>query len=96
MMDTNDQRTEVDPPDCLACPRRECSGHIPVENNSLQGCRFVSASLGLFLTPIVLAIAGSLLGGNEPGTQFVGGIVGFLLGMGGAVAVGRWRRREPE
>ena len=60
----------------------------------LQGARFALASLGLFLVPVLLAMAGALWGGNHWGGghengQFLGASAGLLLGMAGSMVVAR-------
>jgi uncharacterized membrane protein YeaQ/YmgE (transglycosylase-associated protein family) len=53
--------------------------------------------LGLFLVPILLAMAGAILGGNhwaarDPNGQFLGATSGLLVGMVGATVVARLLR----
>jgi len=55
----------------------------------LAGWRLGLASVGLFLGPVILAIAGAASFGDGPGTQFAGAIAG--LGLGAACSVGTMR-----
>jgi hypothetical protein len=63
----------------------------------LAGGRLVLASMGLFLTPILLAIvlAASERDGGLEG-QFVSGLLGLMAGIYGAVIIARvLRARHP-
>ena len=46
------------------------------------------ASIGFFLLPIVLAIAGAILGRAGPSWQLLGAVVGLTVGVGLAWACG--------
>ena len=60
-----------------------------------SGRRMILASAGLFLGPIVLAIAGALLAGAAADARAAGAVGGLLLGMAISVIVGRLIRRRP-
>ena len=52
-----------------------------VSGRLLSGWRLGIASIGLFLTPIALAITGAALFGRSGSTQFLGAIAGLILGV---------------
>ncbi|MBU0551243.1 hypothetical protein KKF91_15475 [Myxococcota bacterium] len=70
---------------CSSC--RACEAGVCAPDEAapppLTGGRFVLASAGVFLLPILLAIIGAIYGGGEADArgQAVGGALGLLLGM---------------
>ncbi len=58
----------------------------------MPGWRLAMASVGLFLAPILLAIAGATCCGDGEGVQLLGAVAGLGAGMTGAVVVGRLLR----
>lgn len=47
----------------------------------LAGSRFVVASIGYFLGPLVLAVAGASFAGQSGGRQLFGAVAGLATGM---------------
>ena len=53
----------------------------------LSGWRLGLASIGLFLAPIALAIAGAALFERSGGAQLIGAIAGLILGAAASTVV---------
>ena len=51
------------------------------DGRPLHGWRFVLASAGLFLVPVLLAIAGAACFAENRHGQFVGAVIGLGLGL---------------
>ena len=51
------------------------------------------ASIGFFLVPALLAVAGAVLGIGEPVWQLVGAVAGLAAGTGLVVVATRWLAR---
>jgi hypothetical protein len=77
--------------DCAGCPGGEEAP--PAEGLPYKGWQVVLGSLGIFLGPLALAIAGSLLLGGSRGGQLAGALAGLGAGMGLAWLVGIHLRR---
>jgi len=60
---------------------------------TLSGWGLGWCSVGLFLGPGVLAIAGAVCCGESQGAQFVGATGGLLIGMTGSVVFAKLRGR---
>jgi hypothetical protein len=71
---------------CSGCPVTDCPAEDEPEGPLLAGWQLGLVSLGLFLGPVVLAIAGAFCGGDSPAAQLAGAIAG--LGLGAACSVG--------
>ena len=68
-----------------------------VSGRLLSGWRLGLASIGLFLVPMALAIAGAALLGGSGSAQFIGAIAGLILGVAAStVAVWFVHRRNTE
>ena len=88
---------ESTPTSCSACS--DCPAqNSPVEDESdgqlLVGWRFGLASMGLFLAPVALAVAGATCFGESQGVRLLGAIAGLAIGMAGSVAIARLLRRN--
>ena len=84
-------------PACPAgCPHCSEAAEAIAAPTELAGWRLTVSAAGLFLVPLLLAIAGA---GAAPAVwahsvaQFVGGVGGLLIGIAGAVFVGRFLGR---
>lgn len=82
-----DRTARLDCTNCSVCSGTD-DGPLP-QKGLLRGGRFVLASVGLFLAPIVLAILGAAWCGESVHRQVFGAIGGLGLGMVGAVAIAR-------
>ena len=82
--------------DCTACCFEPGGEELSSSGGGpLLGWRFALASASLFLTPVFLAIGGALWGGaGGLEGQFIGGVTGLVVGMGGAITVARIRPLE--
>jgi len=80
--------------DCSRCPLSGCPVKRKPTRGGLSGWRFALASLGLFLSPVVLAIAGAAYCGPRGEAQFFGAVLGLSAGMAGSLAVAAWARRN--
>lgn len=78
---------------CSTCPVDDCFGKNTSDDIPLAGGRFVLASLGLFLGPLVPALIGAVWAGETPVGQLCGALVGLGLGMVGAVGIAGILRR---
>ena len=76
-------------PDCVGCSVADCRGQSEPEAGQLTGWRLATASIGLFLGPILLALTGAACFPSRPESQLLGAMVGLLLGIGGSVAVAK-------
>ena len=77
--------------DCGGCPGGESSP--AAAGLPYRGWQVVLGALGIFLGPLVLAIAGSLLLGGSREGQLAGALAGLGAGMGLAWLVGIHLRR---
>ena len=80
-------------PTCSRCPIQECPAKDDAEGALLSGWRLGLASVGLFLGPVLLAIAGAMVSTESRTAQFLGAMAGLGAGLVGAVVVGRLLRR---
>ena len=92
-MDTDHEPGERNSSGCSRCapcdsPTPEGTGDPP-----LSGWRLALASMGLFLAPGILAIAGAVCSSGSQGAQFLGAIAGLAIGMTGAVVLVKLPRR---
>ena len=78
---------------CSACGREECPAKDYQDDSSLYGWRLGLASIGLFLSPILLAIVGAMCFGRSSAAQFVGALAGLSVGLAVPIAAVRLRRR---
>lgn len=74
--------------ECPGCAATQ-SAADPAAEESLAGGRFVAASIGYFLGPLALAIAGSFCSGEEGGRQLLGALAGLVAGMVVAVVLAK-------
>ncbi len=65
---------------CGSC--HECPLGQESPDASGTGWRLVASSAGVFLWPLLAALGGSMLGGDQQNGQLVGGILGFGFGAG--------------
>ena len=76
--------------DCRRCP----VGRLDDERTEvLRGWRLVGPCLIAFLLPLALAIMGAYVGGPGRNRQFLGAIVGPLVGAAAAWMIGTLARR---
>jgi len=74
------------------CPRCTESARAMAAPTELAGWRLTLSATGTFLLPLLLAIAGATAAPavwSHSAAQLVGGVGGLLIGIGGAVVVGR-------
>jgi hypothetical protein len=83
------------PAACCGCPGKDCRPQDPPAHSLPSGWRLALVSTGLFLCPVVMAIAAASLA-RRPAMQFAGAIAGLGLGIAGSVAVGYVLRRGRE
>jgi len=66
---------------CAHCVLEHCPLDCTEEEVRLRGRRLGMAAVGMFLVPVLLAIAGAMsLRGSYP-AQLLGGLVGLAVGM---------------
>ena len=78
---------------CSSCP---ASAAAPAGDGELQGGPLVLAALGLFLLPLLGALAGAALAGGDGWTQLPAALGGFFLSLllvKGGMALGKRRTR---
>ena len=82
---------------CANCPVSNCPMKQEQAAPLAHGRRLAGVALGTFLLPIALAVVGSLVAGGSEARQLLGAVLGFLVGLGAAVAYVRFvYRREPD
>lgn len=64
---------------CSQCPSSKAYDETSMP--ALTGKSMVLAAFSTFLLPLVLALAGAVLGSSDPSLQLGGGIAGLALGM---------------
>ena len=74
---------------CSQCAAGEKASEPP----DWAGRRLVLAAAGMFLAPLVLAVAGALAGGGRPVAGLLGAVGGLAVGAILAVVVARVARR---
>jgi hypothetical protein len=77
------------PSDCNACGRRHGGADASPPSQLMTGWRFVWTSVGVFLVPLALAVAGACWFRNDPARQVAAGLGGLCLGMALAGAAAR-------
>jgi hypothetical protein len=90
-MDGTKERAPHCGADCGGCPGGDSSP--AAAGLPYRGWQVVLGALGIFLAPLALAIAGSLLLGGTGGGQLAGALAGLGAGMGLAWLVGLHLRR---
>lgn len=83
----------IGPSRCSACGRDDCPANDYQHDSSLAGWRLGLASIGLFLGPVVLAIAGAMCFDKSYGAQCLGALAGLGVGMSGPMLAARLRHR---
>ena len=91
MNQTNQQPAAECPVRCPHCAAADRESEQPLAGP--QGWRLVTASIGVFLLPLGLALAGAAGGGETKVGQFVGAVAGLAAGLAGSVLVARLIRR---
>jgi len=82
---------------CSDCSISDCRVDVVPEGSPLAGWRLVAASIGLFLGPILLALAGTICFSSGPELQLLGAAAGLIVGIGGSIAAVKFMRRvDPE
>ena len=80
---------------CSGCPGGPCPGEPGRHDVPLGGWRLVLASMGLFVGPCVLAIAGAAWCRGSGAAQLGGALGGLFVGMAVAVVgARRWCRMD--
>jgi len=74
---------------CAGCSCCSAEAPGPTEG-TIRGPRLVLVSMGLFLGPIVLAIAGAALSPAGESAQLLGALGGLAVGMVASIAIGRF------
>lgn len=88
-----DERLEHGPPEAAPCRRcGRCWGELS-QAGGASGGRLVAWSAGVFLLPVLTAIAGAVLAGPAAPGMLAGACGGLLAGSGAAAAVARLARR---
>ncbi|MBN2474432.1 MAG: hypothetical protein JXB62_07475 [Pirellulales bacterium] len=75
--------------DCPGCPGGGCAVHDEAAAVPPSGWRLGLVFTGLFLVPVVLAIAGAVAMRDSAAGQLVGGLAGLGLGLVGAMGASR-------
>lgn len=86
-MVADDMTASKDCSTCSRCPIQDCPLEAEVSGRLLSGWRLGIASIGLFLAPIALAIAGASLFERSGGAQLLGAIAGLILGVAASTVV---------
>ncbi len=87
-----DVTASADPACPAGCPRCAETAEATAAPTELAGWRLTLSAAGTFLLPLLLAIAGAAAAPTiwaHSAAQLVGGVGGLLVGVGGAVVVGR-------
>lgn len=92
-MDTDHEPGELHSSGCSGCSFRDCPAEEVPDGWLLSGWRLALASMGLFLAPGILAIAGAVYYSKSQGAQFLGAIAGLAVGMTGSVVLAKLPRR---
>jgi hypothetical protein len=69
---------------CARCPTEDCPARDETQEPRLRGRSLGLAAIGLFISPVVLAVLGALCVRGGEGAQLVGALVGLVLAMLGA------------
>ena len=78
---------------CATCPIQDCPAQDEQGAPALYGRRLALASMGLFVSPVVLAIAGAAAAGGSESAQFAGGVAGLGVGLVASVAFAKLLHR---
>jgi positive regulator of sigma E activity len=85
-------------PGCGASERDEKVGHsheMPDQvEGGLTGWKLAAAAVGMFLVPLVAAIAGAVLAGEGNNRKFLGAVIGLAVGVTVAVLVTKVIRKK--
>lgn len=93
-MDSDGQHDSGEAPPACAAQCTGCGGAEtrPAEAGGLTGWRLTAVAAGVFLVPLLLAVAGAIVLPRfwpGPAAQIVGGAGGLLVGVVLAVVAGR-------
>jgi len=88
-MNTEHNASQTISPGCSGCPVDDCRAADGPNASLPSGWRLVLAATALFLGPGVLAILGAACFPESQGGQFLGAMVGLVVGMAASVAVVR-------
>ncbi len=86
-------------PDCSACGLHDCPSldHQATDSEHVYtGWRFAGISLGVFATPLLLALVGAAWFRGDHDQQLAGGFAGLCLGMILTALTSRLLHRESE
>ena len=78
--------------DCHGCSI--CGDATPPPAGPYSGGRLALLSSVMFVCPILLAIAGAMLAGQQGTRQLLGAVIGLLAGMALGVITERWLRSK--
>lgn len=99
-MFTNREPTKTTCARCSGCPIEVCPVETGQSGRTLDGWRLALCSMGMFLGPVVLAIAGAAAFGESAAARFAGAVVGLCTGLIASALVGRLvsrsQREEPQ
>jgi len=80
-------------PRCDGCSVPQCRVAAASDDRLPSGWRLAVTSMGLFLGPIVLALAGAACFPSKVECQLAGAMIGLAAGIGGSIAVAKLMRR---
>ena len=93
----NNQTPDHNCGDCGVCPAHPKSDQVSPGDEQPTSGRIVVTALVMFAPPLVLAMIGVLIAGQDQATQLLGALVGLALGMAGAsCAVRLWHKYHGE
>ena len=87
------------PQGCPTCPLDEgltgwTSAHESATAGELRRGRLIGAAAGVFVAPLLAAVAVALAVGGSETRQFVGLAIGLTTTLVGSALIGRWIRRR--
>ncbi len=69
-----------------------CSQPLPDATEGPRGWRLVLPTIGVFLVPLILAMAGAVMAGRNRTSEFFGATAGLLIGLIAAAGISHWVR----